>query len=128
MSGGHEGALAAALIELAERTRTRWCVSNDPRYLDGAGRLVHDLLTANRADVCVNTAASWGLLLPNGEWRLKSPAEMARCGRAGRRAGCDARDRAGLCALRPALAASAAAALPGAGRSHGRHVAAAPGL
>jgi error-prone DNA polymerase len=75
--GGHEGALAAALIETAERTGTRWCVSNDPRYLDGAGRLVHDLLTANRADVCVNTAAAWGLLLPNGEWRLKSPREMA---------------------------------------------------
>ena len=75
--GGHEGALAGAMIELAERTRTRWCVSNDPRYLDGAGRLVHDLLTANRADVCVHTAASWGLLLPNGEWRLKSPDEMA---------------------------------------------------
>ncbi|CAN5739351.1 error-prone DNA polymerase [soil metagenome] len=76
--GGHEGALAAALIETAERTGTRWCVSNDPRYLDSAGRLVHDLLTANRADVCVNTAAAWGLLLPNGEWRLKSPVEMAR--------------------------------------------------
>jgi error-prone DNA polymerase len=76
--GGHEAALAAALIEVAEQTRTRWCVSNDPRYLDGAGRLVHDLLTANRADVCVHTAAAWGLLLPNGEWRLKSPQEMAQ--------------------------------------------------
>jgi error-prone DNA polymerase len=76
--GGHESALAAALIEVATRTGTRWCVSNDPRYLDGAGRLVHDLLTANRADVCVHTAAAWGLLLPNGEWRLKSPLEMAQ--------------------------------------------------
>jgi error-prone DNA polymerase len=75
-AGGHEGALAASLIELAERARVRWAVSNDPRYVDGAGRLVHDLMTANRADVCVNTAASWGLLLPNGEWRLKSPREM----------------------------------------------------
>jgi error-prone DNA polymerase len=76
-AGGHEGALAATLIELAERARVRWAVTNDPRYLDGAGRMVHDLMTANRADVCVNTAASWGLLLPNGEWRLKSPREMA---------------------------------------------------
>jgi len=75
--GGHEAALSGALVELAERGSVRWCVSNDPRYLDSAGRLVHDLLTANRADVCVNTAASWGLLLPNGEWRLKSPEEMA---------------------------------------------------
>jgi error-prone DNA polymerase len=87
--GGHESALAAALIETAERTRTRWCVSNDPRYLDGAGRLVHDLLTANRADVCVNTAAAWGLLLPNGEWRLKSPREMATLWQ-GREAGLEA--------------------------------------
>jgi error-prone DNA polymerase len=92
-AGGHESALAAALIEAAERTHTRWCVANDPRYLDGAGRLVHDLLTANRADVCVNTAAAWGLLLPNGEWRLKSPQEMAQLWR-GREAGLDV--RAGL--------------------------------
>jgi error-prone DNA polymerase len=76
-AGGHEEALAAGLIELAERSRVAWVVTNEPRYLDGGGRLVHDLLVANRAGVCVNTAASWGLLLPNGEWRLKSPREMA---------------------------------------------------
>ncbi|MGH7445627.1 MAG: DNA polymerase III subunit alpha, partial [Longimicrobiales bacterium] len=89
---GRESALANALIELAERQRLPWVVSNDPRYLDNGGRLVHDLLTANRADVCVNTAASWGLLLPNGEWRLKSPREMAALwkGReAGLRFSCD---------------------------------------
>jgi error-prone DNA polymerase len=76
-AGGHENALATALIELAERGRTKWVATNEPYYLDGAGRLVHDLLLANRADVCVDTAASWGLLLPNGEWRLKSPREMS---------------------------------------------------
>jgi error-prone DNA polymerase len=76
-TGGSEAALANALIELADRSRIKWVATNEPFYLDGAGRLVHDLLTANRADVCVNTAASWGLLLPNGEWRLKSPEEMA---------------------------------------------------
>ena len=89
---GRESALATSLIELAERQRLPWVVSNDPRYLDSGGRLVHDLLTANRADVCVNTAASWGLLLPNGEWRLKSPREMAALwkGReAGLRFSCD---------------------------------------
>jgi error-prone DNA polymerase len=75
---GEEAALADALIELAERGRVRWAVANDPRYLDASGRLVHDLLVANRAGVCVNTAACWGLLLPNGEWRLKSPREMAQ--------------------------------------------------
>ncbi|HEX9108389.1 MAG TPA: DNA polymerase III subunit alpha, partial [Longimicrobiales bacterium] len=74
---GEEAALAEALVELAERGRVAWAVSNDARYLDANGRLVHDLLVANRADVDVSTAASWGLLLPNGEWRLKSPQEMA---------------------------------------------------
>ena len=77
-AGGQEAALAAALIELADRGRVSWLVSNDSRYLDSSDRLVHDLLTANRTEVCVNTAAAWGLLLPNGEWRLKSPAEMAQ--------------------------------------------------
>jgi error-prone DNA polymerase len=88
-AGGHELALAAALIELAERGRVGWLIANDPRYLDGASRLVHDLLTANRADVCVNTAAAWGFLLPNGEWRLKSPREMALLWK-GREAGLEA--------------------------------------
>jgi len=88
-AGGHEAALASTLIELAQRGRVRWVASNDPRYLDGSGRLVHDLLVANRAEVCVNTAASWGLLLPNGEWRLKSPQEMALLWK-GREAGLDA--------------------------------------
>ena len=80
---GEEAALAEALIGLADRGRVPWVVANDPRYLDGAsgahagGRLVHDLLVANRAGVDVSTAASWGLLLPNGEWKLKSPAEMS---------------------------------------------------
>ncbi|MGQ0813047.1 MAG: DNA polymerase III subunit alpha [Gemmatimonadota bacterium] len=88
-AGGNEAALATSLIELAERNRITWCATNDPRYLDGNGRLVHELLTANRAQVCVNTAASWGLLLPNGEWRLKSPQEMQRLWQ-GREAGLDA--------------------------------------
>ena len=87
--GAHESVLAGSLIELAERGRVRWVVTNDPRYLDSAGRLAHDLLVANRADVCVNTAASWGLLLPNGEWRLKSPSEMATLWK-GREAGLQA--------------------------------------
>jgi error-prone DNA polymerase len=74
---GEESALAGSLIELAERQGVPWVVANDPRYVDGAGRLVHDLLTALRAGLDIDTAASWGVLHPNGEWRLKSPAEMA---------------------------------------------------
>jgi error-prone DNA polymerase len=88
-AGGQESALAAALIELADRGRVGWVVTNEPYYLDGTSRLVHDLLTANRAGICVNTAAAWGLLLPNGEWRLKTPEEMARLWK-GREAGLEA--------------------------------------
>ncbi len=73
---GEEGALVGALIELAERQGVPWVATNDPRYVDGGTRLVHDLLTALRADLDIDTAASWGVLHPNGEWRLKSPAEM----------------------------------------------------
>ncbi|MEJ2215787.1 MAG: PHP domain-containing protein, partial [Gemmatimonadota bacterium] len=46
---GEESALAGALIELAGREGLPWVASNEPRYLDGSGRLVHDLLTALRA-------------------------------------------------------------------------------
>ena len=77
VSGG-EAELAASLIELAERGRVPWVATNDPRYLDARSRLVHDLLTALRHGEDVSTAASRGHLLPNGEWRLKSPAEMTR--------------------------------------------------
>ena len=45
---GEEGELAAALVELAERTDTRWVAANEPRYLDADGRRVHDFLTALR--------------------------------------------------------------------------------
>jgi len=89
---GAESALAAALIELARASRTPWVVANEPRYLDHRGRLVHDLLTANRLEMDIDTAASWGLLHPNGEWRLKSPEEMARMW-AGREEGLEASAR-----------------------------------
>lgn len=94
-ASGDEAALAGALIELAERSRVAWLISNDPRYLDAGGRLVHDLLTALRAGVDADTAARQGLLLPNGEWRLKSPREMARLWR-GREAGLETTHRIAL--------------------------------
>jgi len=77
-TGGHEAALAAELIDLAESAGVPWVATQDPRYVDDRGRLVHDLLTALRYDVDVETAAERGLLHPNGEWRLLSPDEMAR--------------------------------------------------
>ena len=98
VSGG-EAALAGALIELANGQGVPWVVANDPRYLDGSSRLVHDLLTALRSDVCVDTAASWGLLHPNGEWRLKAPREMAALWRGHERGLEEAARIAGECAL-----------------------------
>src|SRR5262249_38602962 len=47
-TGGAEGALAGALVDLAERRRIPWVVAHDPRYIDNDGRLVHDALTALR--------------------------------------------------------------------------------
>jgi error-prone DNA polymerase len=76
-AGGHEAALASELIDLAESSGLPWVATQDPRYVDERGRLVHDLLTALRYDVTVDDAAARGLLHPNGEWRLLSPREMA---------------------------------------------------
>ncbi len=77
-AGTRELALADASIQLAERSRVPWVVCHDPRYLDGTSRLVHDMLTALRADLTLDAAATQGLLLPNGRWRLLPPDEMAR--------------------------------------------------
>lgn len=74
---GAEEALVHALIGVAGEAEIPWVATNDPRYLDDRTRWVHDLQTAMRLGVDVSTARSRGQLLPNGEWRLKSPAEMA---------------------------------------------------
>ena len=75
--GRREEALAGALIELAEECGVPWVVTNEPRYVDHAGRLAHDVLTALRAGMDVDTAARRGVLLPNGGWCLRSPKAMA---------------------------------------------------
>jgi error-prone DNA polymerase len=72
-----EAALAEALVELAEAEHIPWVATNEPRYLNGAGRRVHDLQTALRHETTYADALSRGLLLPNGEWRLKGAKEMA---------------------------------------------------
>jgi error-prone DNA polymerase len=77
-TGGSESALAGSLIELAEREGVPWVVTHDPRYIDRAGRLVHDMLTALRHELDVDQAAARGLLHPNGEWTLLAPAEVER--------------------------------------------------
>jgi error-prone DNA polymerase len=92
---GAEAALARALIELAEWSRTPWVVTNDPRYLDNSSRLVHEMLTALRAGLDLDRAAAAGVLLPNGEWRLKPPTEMQNLWR-GREAGLEESRRIAL--------------------------------
>jgi error-prone DNA polymerase len=77
-SGAHEAELADLLVDLAETLRVPWVVTQDPRYVDRKSRLVHDMLTALRADLTLTEAASRGVLLPNGRWRLLAPEEMAR--------------------------------------------------
>jgi error-prone DNA polymerase len=77
-AGGTESALAGAMIELAERCDVPWVVTNDPRYTDESSRVVHDMLTALRHEMDVAEALRAGVLHPNGEWKLISPAEMQR--------------------------------------------------
>ena len=77
-TGGAESALAGALIELANRVGVPWVVTNDPRYLDDTGRLVHDMLTALRHETDIDSATERGLLHPNGEWRLHAPERIAK--------------------------------------------------
>ena len=76
-TSGTEAALAAALIELAERHNVPWVISHEPRYIDNGTRLVHDVLTSLRYDTTIDDAVARGVLHPNGEWRLASPDEMA---------------------------------------------------
>src|SRR5579862_2671289 len=76
-AGRTESALAGALIELAEREGILWVATNNPRYVNDDGRLVHDVLTALRAGVDLETATTRGLLHPNDTWRLRGPDEMA---------------------------------------------------
>ncbi len=76
-AGRADAALAGALIELAEREGIPWVATNNPRYVSDEGRLVHDVLTALRAGVDLDTGTTRGLLHPNDTWRLRAPAEMA---------------------------------------------------
>jgi error-prone DNA polymerase len=76
-AGGEESALAAELIALARRADVPWFVAQDARYIDDDTRLTHDILTALRHECTLDEALSRGLLHPNGEWRLRSPREIA---------------------------------------------------
>ncbi|MEZ4457279.1 MAG: error-prone DNA polymerase [Gemmatimonadales bacterium] len=76
-AGRTEEALAGALVTLARQRGVRWFATQNPRYVDLPSRLVHEILTSLRHGTTVSEATRNGLLHPNGEWQLLSPAEMA---------------------------------------------------
>ncbi len=88
-TGSDEGALAGALIALAERAHVPWVVAQDCRYISHGGRLVHDMLTALRQKLTLDEMAARGRGHPNGNWILQVPARLAELWR-GREAGLDA--------------------------------------
>jgi len=71
-----ERRLVAALVPLARALGRPWVVTNDVRYAAPAGRPVHDLLTALRHNLPLDRLGT--RLRPNGEWYLKSAAQMRR--------------------------------------------------
>jgi error-prone DNA polymerase len=91
-TGGCEAALNAELIDLAAKQNVPWVATNDPRYADMSGRLVHDVLTALRYNTTIERALELGVLHSNGEWRLLSPVEMQERWR-GREEGLDCAER-----------------------------------
>ena len=88
-AGRDEEVLAGALVALAERNNVRWVVTNDPRYVDDASRLVHNVLVALRHGCTIDEATDRGLLLPNDAWTLLSSTAMSTQWR-GREAGLEA--------------------------------------
>ncbi|UCG76129.1 MAG: error-prone DNA polymerase, partial [Gemmatimonadota bacterium] len=66
----------AAWMAFSREEGLAWVPVNAPRYARPADRIVHDVLTCIRHDTTLDEAGD--RLLPNGEWYLKSAAQMAR--------------------------------------------------
>ncbi|MFW6175568.1 MAG: DNA polymerase III subunit alpha [Acidobacteriota bacterium] len=62
-------------LRVAEEEGLSWVPVNAPRYARPSDRLVHDVLTCLRHDRTLDEAGD--VLLPNGEWYLKSGDQMA---------------------------------------------------
>ena len=71
-----EQALVRQLIPLARSFGIPWVVTNDVHYAMPRGRLVHDVLTAIRHRRQLDEMGT--RLRPNGEWYLRSAAQMRR--------------------------------------------------
>ena len=65
----------AAWLAFIREVELAWVPTNGPRYARPAYRIVHDVLTCIRHDTTLDEAGD--RLLPNGEWYLKSAAQMA---------------------------------------------------
>jgi error-prone DNA polymerase len=71
-----ERALLAPLIEISRTLDVPWVVTNDVHYARRAGRVVHDVLSSLRHQRSLDQMGT--RLRPNAEWRLQSPARMAK--------------------------------------------------
>ena len=71
-----ERELVAQLIPLAGWLGVPWVVANDVHYAHPQDRRVHDVLAALRHKATLDQMGT--RLRPNGEWYLKSAAQMAR--------------------------------------------------
>jgi error-prone DNA polymerase len=101
-----ERAATRALIEIAQALEVPWVVANDVHYARARDRMVHDVLSCLRYDRTLDAMGT--RLRPNGEWHLKSAAQIARRWRhapEGIRATIDVADRCAfrLAQLEPSL-------------------------
>jgi error-prone DNA polymerase len=71
-----EREIVAQLIPLAEWLGVPWIVANDVHYARPQDRRVHDVLAALRHKATLDQMGT--RLRPNGEWYLKSAAQMTR--------------------------------------------------
>jgi error-prone DNA polymerase len=71
-----EREVVRGLIEVAQALDIPWVVTNDVHYARARDRIVHDVLSCLRHDRKLDEMGT--RLRPNGEWYLKSAAQMRR--------------------------------------------------
>jgi len=71
-----ERALLEPLIAIARAFDVPWVVTNDVHYARASGRVVHDVLSSLRHKRTLDEMGT--RLRPNAEWKLQSPARMAK--------------------------------------------------
>ncbi|HKW10332.1 MAG TPA: PHP domain-containing protein [Gemmatimonadaceae bacterium] len=71
-----ERAMVSGLIEVARALDLPWVVTNNVHYARARDRIVHDVLSCLRHDKTLDDMGT--RLRPNGEWYLKSAAQMRR--------------------------------------------------